>query len=129
MNAENDSDQVVKVYRRDTNAPGKDTRSSGTDTTGYGKIPETLNENSNFPDRIDNTAHVQDERVSTGTNAKNAEFSALTEQKNNRTSAAIYDLKKGVIQWGDREYDVEEFRLLVQKKDRAVMGEDDNGTR
>lgn len=36
---------------------------------------------------------------------------------------------RGVIRWGDREYDVDEFRLLVQKKDRAVMGEDDNGTR
>jgi len=129
MNAQNDSDQVVKVYRRDTNAPGKDTRSSGTGTTGYVKMPGTLNENSNFSERIDDTAHVQGDPVLTGTNAKNAEFSALTEPMNNPASGVVYDLKKGVIQWGDREFDVDEFRLLVQKKDRSVMGEDQNGTR
>jgi hypothetical protein len=35
---------------------------------------------------------------------------------------------RGVIRWGDCEYDVDEFRLLVQKKDRSVMGEDHNGS-
>jgi len=117
MNAQNDSDLVVKVYRKDTNAPGKDTRSSGTVTPGYVKMPGTLNENSHFSERIDDTAHMQGERVSTGTNG---EISARKETKNRP--------ERAVIHWGDREYDIDEFRALLLKSPGDVRTDHDGIT-
>lgn len=110
MNAQKNTDWGVKVHLVDTNAPGKDTRSSGTDTFGYVKTLETLYDNSKFSERIDDTAHMQEDHVTMGTNG---EISGNKGTKNNP--------KRAVILWGDCEYDVEEFRTLLMEKTGDTM--------
>lgn len=93
------------------NSLKKDTSSSGKDTVNYGKSSETLNENSNFSLPVDETAQMQKAHVSTGTNGK---MPHQILEKIEQT--------RGVISWGDREYNIDEFRALLLKKPVDTVG-------
>jgi len=93
------------------NSLKKETSSSGKDIVNDKKSSETLNEHSNFSHPIDDTAQLQKAHASTGTNGK---MPHQILEKIEQT--------RGVISWGDREYNIDEFRALLLKKPVDTVG-------
>ena len=103
------------------NSPGMETEGSARGTSEYEKTACTKNGNSNCSKLADGPAPMQGAPVSFVTNG---EIPVLDETENSPVRAHT----SGVISWGDRNYDIDEFRSLMLSGTGEIPGVGHDGT-